>query len=220
MSVNKVTFIVKLSIFGFVLVWAVLNILAPYLAPADTIDFGCDGVVGGHEHEDQINDIENRAARFMYNSGDSACHQRNNRSLFLNGNQMPYCARDVAIFIGLAVGMGISLFFVPEITFWLLLVGYVPIGIDGTTQLLTDYESNNFLRVGTGLLAGIVTAFLIAFIALEYVKLIMEWKQGKQSVPEPPPPDVRPDQTLGTLHSGTLEEDIQPPIEQNEMLNR
>jgi len=43
-----------------------------------------------------------------------------------------------------------------------VLAGLVPIGVDGGLQLVTEYESNNLLRVATGLLAGMVLALLLA----------------------------------------------------------
>jgi len=44
-----------------------------------------------------------------YAFGDINCHQYEERSLVINGNQMPVCARDVSIFIGLAYGGAIML---------------------------------------------------------------------------------------------------------------
>ena len=40
---------------------------------------------------------------FVYGFGDLNCHQKHERSWFVNGNQMPVCTRDIGIFAGLAV---------------------------------------------------------------------------------------------------------------------
>jgi len=40
----------------------------------------------------------------VYSFGDLNCHQMEDRSIIINGNQMPLCARDTAIFIGLLYG--------------------------------------------------------------------------------------------------------------------
>jgi uncharacterized membrane protein len=44
----------------------------------------------------------------------------------------------------------------------LVLVGLVPIAIDGGLQLVTSYESTNPLRLATGTVAGLVLALLFA----------------------------------------------------------
>ena len=40
-----------------------------------------------------------------YALGDLLCHQDPERSIILNGNQMPICIRDVGILLGLSIGM-------------------------------------------------------------------------------------------------------------------
>ncbi|TFG67847.1 MAG: DUF2085 domain-containing protein, partial [Methanomassiliicoccus sp.] len=90
------------------------------------------------------------------------CHQLADRSYFINGNQMPFCARDLGLFIGLAIGSGIVTFYRYKIHPILVLIGLVPLALDGGVQLLTDYESNNTLRMITGFIAGLVLALLLA----------------------------------------------------------
>ena len=41
----------------------------------------------------------------------------------------------------------------------------LPIGLDGTIQLFTDYESTNPKRIITGLIAGIATGIALKIIA-------------------------------------------------------
>jgi hypothetical protein len=94
------------------------------------------------------------------------------------------CTRDVGIFLGLAIGA--ALFGWRGLNRWtirdsflsvfpdgrlesiylddrrmlavlaIIGIGLAPMAVDGFTQMLTEYESNNPLRVITGLTAGIV----------------------------------------------------------------
>ncbi|MBT60268.1 MAG: hypothetical protein CMA63_01780 [Euryarchaeota archaeon] len=127
---------------------------------------------------------------FMYMFGDLNCHNKHERTWQINGNQMPVCTRDVGIFFGLAVGglvfsryghnrwtlRDTSLSILPDtwvatiyrknyrtyawLGFSLLLC--LPLVIDGFTQLLTQYESNNFTRPLTGVPFGAVIALFTA----------------------------------------------------------
>ena len=126
---------------------------------------------------------------FTYAFGDLNCHQKHERSWEINGNQMPVCARDIGIFLGFALGA--ALFGWRGLNRWtirdtflsvfpddflqttyandnrtrdmaiLLTLGIVPMAIDGFTQLLTDYESVNPLRLVTGMAAGMVIGWFV-----------------------------------------------------------
>lgn len=162
--------------FALSFAWVLCLFLAPYSVPANSLDLGNEGVVGGHEHDAAFANM-NGFAGFVYASGDFNCHQKASRSLFLNGNQMPYCARDFGIFLGIAMGLLFFTFIAVRIAWWWLLLGLVPIGIDGSLQLVTSYESNNPLRVATGLIAGFVTAYAIAFLTSEIASLAGTWRE-------------------------------------------
>jgi uncharacterized membrane protein len=118
------------------------------------------------------------------------CHNKHERSWEINGNQMPVCTRDVGIFFGLAIGglvfsrkgynrwtiKDTCLSLIPDqllekiyranyrtlswLGFGVLLCA--PLMIDGFTQLLTDYESNNLARIITGAPFGFGLAILIS----------------------------------------------------------
>ena len=107
----------------------------------------------------------NPISRLAYYLGDVNCHQKLERSYSYNQNQMPFCARDVGIFAGLTIGFTYALGRRIELTLPLILLSLVPIGIDGTVQLLTDYESTNTKRVITGLIAGCATGIALKIIA-------------------------------------------------------
>ena len=103
---------------------------------------------------------------------------------------MPVCTRDVGIFLGITIGAAI--FSLRGLNRWtvrdtflsvfpdekveslylkdrrmaamliLVALGLVPMGIDGFTQLLTNYESTNIVRLLTGSTMGAAIAWLIA----------------------------------------------------------
>ena len=107
----------------------------------------------------------------------------------INGNQTAVCARDIGILFGFVVGalawsrFGLNRYSIRDsflsllpdswteplyrtdrrliAMFAILFVGVLPTGIDGFTQLLTDYESNNALRLITGSTAGAALAWLV-----------------------------------------------------------
>ncbi len=98
-----------------------------------------------------------------------------------SGYKLPICARDV----GLYGGMLLSALLYPKIRklkevrvyppiFFVLAL--VPMGIDGTTQLISEfgflpfvYESTNAIRIATGLIAGVVATFYALPIIMSYI---------------------------------------------------
>ncbi len=151
-----------------VLTWSIVAALfiAPYQEPEGTIHFGEDGGSGPIDFQDELDNMSSFSSK-IYRFGDANCHQKASRSYFVNGNQMPVCARDVGIFLGLAIGTILPLAFLIEIKLWWVIGSLVPMGIDGTTQLLTSYESNNPIRVLTGVLAGAVIIMLLVYMLYE-----------------------------------------------------
>jgi uncharacterized membrane protein len=88
---------------------------------------------------------------------------------------MPFCARCVAIWFGLVIGLGFMVFFRIELNekfIFLMILGLVPIGFDGLGQLFGFWESNNLIRLITGLLLGIVSGLAIGIIADELNEII------------------------------------------------
>ena len=78
---------------------------------------------------------------------------------------MAFCARDLGLFLGLAVGMAAVLFLEPRFMWPVVIIMAAPLVIDGTVQLLTDYESSNFVRVITGALGGSAVALFLGHVA-------------------------------------------------------
>ncbi len=106
----------------------------------------------------------------IYGCGDRLCHQKAERSFFINENEMPFCSRCTAIWLGLAIGIGFMLFYKIELDekfIILLLIGVVPLVVDGVGQLFKFWESTNIVRVITGLLAGGICGITIGIIVDE-----------------------------------------------------
>jgi len=92
------------------------------------------------------------------------CHQIADRSFFVGEYQFPLCARCTGILIGIIFSLSlliydktlINMFDVLEI-----IIIIIPLLLDGFTQLLTSYESNNEKRFLTGLMFGGGVCFLV-----------------------------------------------------------
>ncbi len=151
------------AVFVFFLVfaaWLGLVLAVPFMVPSGTLK-DLSGRVGYHDNDLQFASLS-PVPHAIYWIGDAECHQIASRSYFLNGNEMAFCARDVGIFFGLAIGFGFLAFYRYKLHPVFVLLALVPIGIDGGLQAVTSYESTNPMRVLTGLLAGAALAMLIA----------------------------------------------------------
>ena len=143
--------------------WTLLIISGPLMVPEGEAS-DLSGSVGKYDNQ-QIIEQMNPIAKAVYYFGDLNCHQLSHRSYSYNDNQMPFCTRDVGIFAGLAIGFTYALGRRIELTLPMIILCLIPIGIDGTVQLLTDYESTNVKRVITGLIAGAATGVALKIIA-------------------------------------------------------
>lgn len=111
---------------------------------------------------------------WVYALGDVACHQKSERSFFFGGNEMPFCARDVAIYS--AIPLGLAFCVGPRsrgtraavlMPWWGYFVLLAPIAVDGGAQAVFSWESDNLRRLLTGGLAGAAVAFALVFIVYE-----------------------------------------------------
>ena len=166
-------------------IWAGLMWVTPFMAEEGSLT-GLDGWVGPHDHEDRYESLT-PVARVMYNAGDSQCHQMENRSLMLNGNQMPFCARCVAIYTFMAIGIAFTVFpLMPyydrlnDLKPWWLVLALVPIGIDGLGQLFGYWESTNLMRFITGGLCGFVVGIALGFMLRELEGMATEWRADRR----------------------------------------
>lgn len=152
------------------LIWAILQFLAPIgLQPGSVNDLS--GYTGVADNEKLISEMP-APWGIVYGCGDRLCHQKADRSFFINENQMPFCSRCTAIWLGLTIGLGLMVFYKIELDerfLILIVIGIAPIGIDGVGQLLSLWESTNIVRLITGLLAGFVCGIAIALIVDEII---------------------------------------------------
>ncbi|MDI6882491.1 MAG: DUF2085 domain-containing protein [Methanobacteriales archaeon] len=86
------------------------------------------------------------------------CHRRPDRTFSIRGRYFPVCSRCTGVYIG-AFSYFLIAYFTPiKYTLNLVVMAILittPMILDGFTQLLGLRESNNLLRLLTGLLAGL-----------------------------------------------------------------
>ena len=171
--------------------------LTPLFLPSGTVSH-LDGAMGSMDNLEVIGGLP-AWARPVYLFGDFECHQMQRRSLLINDNQMPICARDAGMFLGFILGAVLSMFALPRpleedraatllrfqrkislegrptMVKLMALLLMAPLILDGGIQLLTQvmyghgfihfyYESNNILRLITGILFGAVLACYLGIL--------------------------------------------------------
>ncbi|UCE45077.1 MAG: DUF2085 domain-containing protein [Methanobacteriota archaeon] len=166
MRFPRITSLAILVMSALTVSWLALVMVSPFLVPSGTIT-DLSGRVGYIDNAEVISEMD-ILPRAVYRIGDAQCHQLADRSYFLNDNQMPFCARDLGLFVGLAFASVFALFFRLTINPFLLLIGLVPLGVDGGLQLISSYESVNALRLATGICAGGALALLLAQFLLAF----------------------------------------------------
>src|SRR5207245_4259995 len=148
-------------------------------------------------------------ARVVYTIGDAQCHQLWYRSFLLNGNQMPIDQRMTSMYLFANLGLLAAIFARPSTStgqvmlnalpeflrrrLWkfgpdragalVLLVGLIPMAIDGFTQLSGRYESTPIARVLTGGLAGFVGGLLVAAMLLTIRHLSLDLQRMAARLP-------------------------------------
>lgn len=83
-----------------------------------------------------------------------SCHRKPERSFFWNKKQFPFCARCTGIYIGY-LSFPIFNFDLLYLNSLLSVLLMLPTVIDGLSQAIVNRESNNKIRVITGLLSGV-----------------------------------------------------------------
>lgn len=160
--------------------WISLQFLAPLALPKGSVS-DLSGLVAISDNEDTINDMD-FPWNFVYSTGDRLCHQKAERSFFINDNQMPFCSRCTAIWLGFVIGLGCMVFYKIQLNekfLFAIILSLVPIGVDGIGQLFGFWESTNVIRVITGLLIGVVCGVALGVIVDE-VKTIHVFKKIKK----------------------------------------
>ena len=153
--------------------WALSMWVAPLTLDHDTVHLTHKGVVG-HVDNANVTDAMPGFERWIYHAGDEQCHQLPQRSLSLNGNQMPFCSRCVSIYLLMAIGLAITVLphlprydDITALRWWVVVIALVPIGVDGLGQLYGLWESTNLVRFVTGGLIGAVTGLALGFMLRE-----------------------------------------------------
>lgn len=173
----------KIIIIFFIITffWILIQFISPLMLPTGSVE-DLSGLTALEDNEDQIKKMDSPWG-FIYSVGDRLCHQKANRSFFINENQMPFCTRCTAIWLGITIGVGFMLFYkipLDEKFFYLMIIGVIPIGIDGGGQLIGLWESTNVTRVATGLLIGIISGLAIVII-IDEIKEILFNKNTKNN---------------------------------------
>jgi len=158
----------KLTMLAIFVAWLAVLLIAPLTLPSGSVK-DLSGAVGRLDNPGQEARM-NPFADAVYTMGDIECHEIAERSFYLNGNELPVCSRDIGISIGLLTGMLIGLLYVRRINPVLLAVGLLPMVLDGGLQAVSSYQSNNTLRVLTGIVAGVAAALLLCKLAARYLE--------------------------------------------------
>ena len=152
--------------------------------------------------------------RAVYTFGDIQCHQLWYRSFYINGNQMPMCARMTSMYLSANAGLVAAALAAPStsagrvmvnampkrLAKWLdrfgpdragaliVVVGLLPVAIDGFYQLFSDvthYESTNLMRVLTGVPGGFVGGLLVGAMLISIRQFQADIARMREAMPPP-----------------------------------
>ena len=102
------------------------------------------------------------------------CHRKPERTFQIRGHYFPVCARCTGFYISIAAYLIHAYFFYVNYNITLMIIAVlllVPAFVDGTTQFFNLRESNNPLRLVTGLMGGI--GLCIIFKAIKWYVLVV-----------------------------------------------
>mgnify|MGYP002508724067 FL=1 len=106
----------------------------------------------------------------MYLGARLGCHQIPERSFFVHGYQFPLCARCTGLMIGYI--MAIVTWYLVDIPSFCLIIICIPLVVDGATQYVHWRESNQVLRLITGILCGVGSVRLEIMLIIMMAKFI------------------------------------------------
>ncbi|HYS71271.1 MAG TPA: DUF2085 domain-containing protein [Thermoplasmata archaeon] len=182
--------------------YSVSNVVAPYtISPGTVVDL--NGAANRVDYAATWNTLC-VYPEVVYYVGDAQCHQMATRTIFLNGNEMPMDARMSSIYLWANLGLLGAMFAAPSTSVaqgivnalprraqpWLrrhlgpgvtasivIVLGLLPVAVDGFRQLLTTYESTNVLRFLTGIPSGWVTGLLVGVLLTSIRQVDLETKE-------------------------------------------
>ena len=103
----------------------------------------------------------------IFNPFNLICHRLPERTFKIRGHYFPVCSRCTGFYISLFLYYVYTFFFFVEYNNNLIILALlllIPALIDGSTQLLDLRESNNYLRLATGILGGLGLGIIIKAI--------------------------------------------------------
>lgn len=153
-------------------------IISPLTLPTGSVP-DLDGSIGVVDNWERLRDVP-WLQKAVYLIGDVNCHQQAERSFQVNGNQMPFCARDLGIMMGAAAGTMLFMLRGRRAHWELLLLILMPMALDGGLQALTSYESDNAIRLATGAMAGLAVGWGAGALVLNF----FERREEGNAVPE------------------------------------
>jgi uncharacterized membrane protein len=158
---------VFLAVFGTI---AVLVFIVPYTEPYGAFT-ALDGTVGYIDHADLWGSA-NPIAGIVYAAGDLLCHQQMARTFILNGSEMPFCSRDVALLVGFVIGLAFTVFGDMSRIRRKYVAAFVCASF---LLIIADWSVQNVMslnvawtRVATGLLAGVAVSFVLDAVICRY----------------------------------------------------
>jgi len=173
------SFFLIFFVFLLFFIFFILQVLGPIFLPKASIT-DLSGSTAIFDNEFEISNMP-QPWNFIYSIGDRMCHQKSERSFFINNNQMPFCSRCTGIWAGIAFGLGFILFFKINLDkrfFYLLIISVIPIGVDGIGQLLGFWQSTNIIRLSTGLFIGFIAGISIGIIIDEFTDILSKYKKN------------------------------------------
>lgn len=122
--------------------------------------------------------IQEPYANVGYFSFSIVCHQKPDRSFFINGEQLPVCHRCLGIYLGALLGV-VGYISYRRMPLKYFLLALLPMALDGGTQLIGLRESDYITRLITGGLAGAASALFIMPSLLEVVDVCEKFLKKK-----------------------------------------
>ena len=109
---------------------------------------------------------------FTFLIGSTVCHQLTERSISINDNFLPVCARCTGIYFSIFLSSfilfikgrfkGNKIFSIPQTL--ILCLCLIPFMVDGAGSYLGIWNTNNFIRIITGAFAGFALPFFVILI--------------------------------------------------------
>ncbi len=212
-------------LFGLLLLnlfWCASFFIVPLILPPDTFAWPYEQYPLVAYHLGGSNQINSEPIwqtlwiypRAVYTFGDFQCHQLWFRSLWINGNQLPMCARMTSMYIFANFGLAAAAFAQPStsasrvminamparVRGWLerfspergaaliVVIGLLPVAVDGFYQLFsqyTHYESTNITRILTGVPGGFVGGLLVGAMFISIRQFQADIARLRAQVPGP-----------------------------------